>query len=176
MWKNETPDVRATYFKKSEDLKNEIMNLNPDYKYRPRKPEQIPRRRGLRISGTTMHPAPTNGSPPAMRVLRQRDNDTIQALLPGASLAESYFGTVKIHQESLARPNKPFVVNDWVPNGVPVSLSQYAEQLLQGQPYIDPQVTFGRAVPEINLNGAMLPAPVSDDISDAFMGQMVNDS
>lgn len=176
MWKNETPDVRATYFKKSEDLKTEIMNLNPDYKYRPRKPDQIPRRRGLRISGTTMHPAPTDGSPPEVHVLRERDNDTVQAVFPGSSIAESNFRTVKIHQESLIRPPKPAAVGGWVPDAVPIGLCEYSQQLLQGQPYIDPQVTFGRAVPEINLSGAMLPDPVSDNTSDDFMNQMVNDS
>jgi hypothetical protein len=176
MWKDETPEVRATYFEKSERLKSQLLNLNPGYKYRPRKSDEIPRRRGLRILGTTAHSFPVPDGTPNVYVLRKRDDDTVQAVFPGACTADSDEGVVTIQQVTLVRPSLPVQVNNWVPNAVPMAHEGVAEQLLHGEPYINPAVTFGKTVPNINLNGAILLEPEVNEATDDFVDQLVDDS
>lgn len=44
MWNTESPDVRAEYAAKAEALKAQHKLMYPDYKYAPRRPEQVKRR------------------------------------------------------------------------------------------------------------------------------------
>lgn len=44
MWKHESPDVRAKYQQKAQEIKAHLMALHPTYRYAPRKSSEIRRR------------------------------------------------------------------------------------------------------------------------------------
>jgi len=44
MWKGESPEVRALYHQKAEELKQQLLDNQPEYRYSPRKSSEIRRR------------------------------------------------------------------------------------------------------------------------------------
>ena len=97
MWKSGTPEVRQKYYLKSVQFQQELLAANLDYKYNPRRPAEIQRRRYIKVD-----------SEASKGVMRQQDEDVVRALFPGTSFMESTDTDLKIYQPRVAARTRMF--------------------------------------------------------------------
>lgn len=81
MWRQETEQVRAHWTEMADRLRQQHVNEHPDYRYSPRRPNQINRRRTRVPAGSVAHLiANTSAGEQRLRVARQFPNNEIRNL------------------------------------------------------------------------------------------------
>jgi len=147
MWKNETPEVRELYHIKSLKLKRLLLTSMPTYKYTPRRPEEIRRRR---LHASSRQTGPQTEMP-------TQEEEIIRSLFPGTVniTADKHANATSIRQHYGAEEIPPTTIPGWVPTTIPANMGT---QGLEGAtaPPIDQVAIFGQVVPTIDFTNAYL--------------------
>jgi len=157
MWKSETSETRDKYHAKAMTIKKALLSEMPHYKYTPRKPDEINRRRRAT-------PLMQQGGERA--VIAPTHEDVIRQLFPGTIgvIADRHQNSTHIYQEYGASAPHHTPISGWVPQVVTQS---YAAQGLP-LPYagtLNQAAVFGQVLPKIHFDEEN-PSPIHDTSMD----------
>jgi hypothetical protein len=159
MWKNESEEVRQKYHVRALTIKKALLKEVPDYKYTPRKSDEIHRRK-------RQLPLVQAGARDATIV--EEHEDVISQLFPGAIgvVSDRQANSTLIYQEfGVSAPRRNNILN-WTPQTVSAAYAATGLPPPVGSP-IDQAAVFGQVLPRIDFDAATA-APVQgmqDDLT-----------
>lgn len=159
MWKNETQEIRAKYYAKSLALKDQIMRLNPEYRYQPRKSSQIKRR--VRVINDQSLEGRQNFT------LLPSDDYMIRQLYPGITGIKTNEddGSADIYRQKIGADHHlpPLNIPNWTPWAFPEQLIDMNSLTHTTQAPINQVAVFGKTVPMIDPEAGILSNILDDE-------------
>lgn len=155
MWKSESEEVRHKYHIRSTAIKRAFLSAQPDYKYSPRKPEDIQRRKKhIPLERPNGRELDVVMVPSHEEVIRQLFPGTVGIttdMRKECVIAQEYGPTKRIRTTNIAGWTPATMSEEYIDSGLPLPFDV---------PPIDQVALFGQVAPKINFDGACIsPAP-----------------
>jgi hypothetical protein len=157
MWKSETQETRDKYHAKAMTIKKALLSEMPNYKYTPRKPDEIQRRR-------RQIPLMQKGGERA--VIAQEHEEVIRQLFPGSIgvITDRDQNSTHIYQKYGTSALRHTPISGWMPQVVTQSYAAQGLPLpLAGA--INQAAVFGQVLPTIHFDEEN-PSPIHDTSMD----------
>lgn len=164
MWKSETPEVRAKYHQKSQEIKARMLALHPNYRYAPRKSSEIRRRATRRASDVTEIPPiqpyySQPASPPRSQGFEHSAHCSVQANNEKAGIRPNSDITRRVPGAQRFLP--PAVQPGWTPyHLLPTAKEPIETTLAQEAPARESEVPVGHG---LDMNDGQAYAPTLEE-------------